>query len=236
MQKIQKKISQRSTEKRISSSKQFWNPLKPLLTNKGCMSNDFISIRNGNVFIDKESELVEMFNTHYLNIVEKALAVPPENYVIDTNNSQEIIEGIIKKYGRHPSILTIKENFVSFVSSDFAKADVVDMNALLKQIDPKKSTGPDAIHSKLVKMSANVIDKHLCNMINMDVDKYNVPDNTKVATVRPLYKKKSRDELQNYTPVSLLNAFSNILFHIYFSYSSNHVLIRQIENRKKIII
>ena len=35
------------------------------------MSNDFISIRNGNGFIDKESELMETFNTHYINIVEK---------------------------------------------------------------------------------------------------------------------------------------------------------------------
>ena len=31
------------------------------------MSNDFISIRNGDAFIDKESELVEMFDTHYIN-------------------------------------------------------------------------------------------------------------------------------------------------------------------------
>ena len=38
-------------------------------------------------------------------------------------------------------------------------------------------------------MSANVTDKHLCNTVNMNIDNYNVPDNTKVATVRPLYKK-----------------------------------------------
>ena len=30
-------------------------------------------------------------------------------------------------------------------------------------------------------MSANVIDKHLCNIIDIDIEKYNVPDNTKVA-------------------------------------------------------
>ena len=38
-------------------------------------------------------------------------------------------------------------------------------------------------------MSANVIYKHLCN-INMDIENYNVPENTKVATIRPIYKKK----------------------------------------------
>ena len=32
----------------------------------------------------------------------------------------------------------------------------------------------------------------------MDIENYNVFDNTKVATSRPIYKKKSRNELENY--------------------------------------
>ena len=59
---MQNKISQKKCIfKGIFSSKQFWNFVKPFLTNKGYMSNDFISIRNGDAFIDKESELVEKF-------------------------------------------------------------------------------------------------------------------------------------------------------------------------------
>ena len=154
------KYLKRSTEKGISSSKQFWNFVKPFLTNKGSMSNDFISMKNGDAFIDKESKLVEMFNSHYTNIVAKTSGVPPENYVIDTNNTREIIEGIIKKYNRHPSILKIKSNFVSFITFDFSKAEVADINDLLKQTDPKKATGPDTVPTKFVRMSVNVIDQH----------------------------------------------------------------------------
>ena len=55
------KYLKRGVQKGIFSSKQFWNFVKPFLTNKGYMSNDFISIRNGDAFIDKESELVEKF-------------------------------------------------------------------------------------------------------------------------------------------------------------------------------
>ena len=73
------KYLKRSTEKGVSSGKQFWNFVKPFLTNKGYISNDFISIRNGDAFIDKESEFVEIFNTPYINIVEKTSGVPPEN-------------------------------------------------------------------------------------------------------------------------------------------------------------
>ena len=153
------------------------------------MSNDFISNRNGDVSIDKESKLVKMFNSHYINIVEKTSGVPPENCVIDTNNSQEIIEGIIRKYQGHPSIVKIESNCFSSIFFYFPKAEVAGINVLLKQTDPKKATGPDTIPPKLVKMSANVIDKHLCNIINMDIENYKVSDNTKVATGRPIYKK-----------------------------------------------
>ena len=150
------------------------------------MNNDFISIRNGDTFIGK---LVEMFNSHHIKIVEKTSGVPPENYVIDTNDTQEIIEGIIRKYKRHPSIVKTKNNFVSSITFGFPKAEVADINALLKQTDPKQATGPDTILLKLVKMS--VIDKRLCSIINMDIENYNVPDNTKVATIRPIFKKDS---------------------------------------------
>ena len=61
------------------------------------------------------------------------MGVPPENYVIDTNNIREIIEGIIRKYERHPSILKLKNNFVTFITFDFPKAEVADIIALLKQ-------------------------------------------------------------------------------------------------------
>ena len=121
---------------------------------------------------------------------QKTLGFPPENYVIDTNNTQEITEGIIKKYETHPSKLKIKYNFDSSITFDFSKAEVANINALLEQTVPKKATWPDTIAPKLVKMSANVIDKHLCNIINMDIHNYNVPDNTNVTTVRPFIQEK----------------------------------------------
>ena len=74
---------------------------------------------------------MEILNSHYINTVEKTLGVPSENYVIDTNNTGEIIEGIIRKYERHPSILKIKNNFVSSITW-FSEAEVADINALLK--------------------------------------------------------------------------------------------------------
>ena len=102
-------------------------------------------------------------------------------------------------------------------------------------------------------MAANVIDSHLCNIINSDMQKSYFPDGAKIASVRPIYKKKCRNTLENYRPVSILNTFSKIYERFIHdslipfidkclskfiaayrkSYSSSHVLLRLIENWKK---
>ena len=78
-------------------------------------------------------------------------------------------------------------------------------------------------------------------------------EGAKIASVRPIYKKKSRNEIENYRPVSILNAFSKVYeryihnsltpfvdtFLSQFisayrkTYSSSHVLIRLIESWKQ---
>ena len=44
----------------------------------------------------------------------------------------------------------------------------------------------------------------------MDIENYNVSESPKVANVRPIYKKKSKNGLENYRPLLLLNTFSKI--------------------------
>ena len=102
-------------------------------------------------------------------------------------------------------------------------------------------------------MSANVIDCHVSNIITCNISKNKYFEHTKTATVRPIFKKDDRTKIKNYRPVSLLNMFSKIYekflhenltnyvntFLSKFisayrkSYSTNHVLIRLIENWKK---
>ena len=41
------------------------------------LGTDIISIKKYNQFIDNEIELVEMFNSHYINIIENMTGIPP---------------------------------------------------------------------------------------------------------------------------------------------------------------
>ena len=90
-------------------------------------------------------------------------------------------------------------------------------------------------------------------MINSDLLKDSFSEDAKTASVRPIFKKKEHDKIENYRPVRILNCFSKIYekflleaFKTFIDtflseyiaayrehYSSNHVLIRLIENWKK---
>ena len=52
------------TEDNLNNNNKFWQFVKPFLTNKGVFGTDFIYIKKDNQYIDNETELVEMFNSH----------------------------------------------------------------------------------------------------------------------------------------------------------------------------
>ena len=58
---------------------------------------------------------------------------------------------------------------------------------------------------KFVKLSANVIDSHLANIINKDTDLNCDSENAKIASVGPTFKKDERTKVKNYRPVRPVN-------------------------------
>ena len=85
-----------------------------------------------------------------------------------------------------------------------------DINKTINLLNTEKATGPNEIPVKVIKLSANVIDSHLSNIINKDIDLNCYSKNAKVGNVRPIFKKDERTNVTNYQPVSFLNIFSEI--------------------------
>ena len=50
-------------------SKDFWNTVKPFITNKSGLTNSDIAIIYNDKIITDESKLTEICNTEYINIV-----------------------------------------------------------------------------------------------------------------------------------------------------------------------
>ena len=99
------------------------------------------------------------------------------------------MKSIIKQYENHSSIINIKNHIDSPATrSDIPTAKIEDINNIIKNINPKKATGPDKIPPKIVRLSVNTINPHLMNIINNGLSNNSFSNEAKVATVRPIYK------------------------------------------------
>ena len=100
---------------------------------------------------------------------------------------------------------------------------------LLKDINPYKATGPDAIPGRLLKTLCDEVVDTLCTIFQASFDQGIIPQAWKKAYVLPIFKKGDRHKAANYRPISLTSICCKLLEHIVHSHvishlDSNHML------------
>ena len=70
---------------------------------------------------------------------------------------------------------------------------------------------------KFLKDISGTISQALCELFNKSFSKGVFPDHMKLAMVTPIYKGKSKLEVSNYRPVSVLPILSKVLEKINFN-------------------
>ena len=78
------------------------------------------------------------------------------------------------------------------------------------KLKPKKAAGLDNIPQKLMKNSAVIITPFLNHIFNISLPEGKFPGDWKKARVSPIFKFGSRDECDNYRPISILSPISKI--------------------------
>ena len=184
--KAKKIFFKEATKDWILSNKKFCRTVKHFLANKGCISNDFISVvKDGGDLISNEKELVKIFNQNYINIVENSSGKKPSSLGDLLNASQDelTVKETVSVCSSHPSIQKITSVFNTDSKFDLPKPTASDINKIIKSLDTNKATGPDGIPAKFVQISANVIDCQLSNIITCDIPKNKYSKHAKTATV-----------------------------------------------------
>ena len=218
-------------------------------------------IEKGKV-ITNEKDLATKFNEQYVNIVERSCNIKPDTLPVPTESCgvENIINLIISKYSKHPSIVEITKRVNSHAGREASEYDCnfltnpEEIKFILNSLEPKRAPGIDAIPNKLVKLASSVLAEPLSKAINVSLGTSIFPDKAKIASVIPIDKGGlKKNEISNYRPVSLLNCFCKVyekiiskriitvmdtLMSPYLSayrehFSSQHVLIRLLEEWKE---
>ena len=172
--------------------------------------------------ITDEKKLVQLFNDHYINIVERSCGFKPEKLEFDigSSNKNEVLSSTLDKYRNHPSPSIVKilknknlqSSSISIPSSSWgSKITTEEINTILKSLNSKKAPGIDKIPTKLVKLASDFLAEPLSIAINNSISTPTFPNNTKVASVVPIDKKTDdKYGISNFRPVSILNCFSKV--------------------------
>ena len=83
----------------------------------------------------------------------------------------------------------------SFVLSHVTKDDILRE---IKLLDPKKSSGPDGIGAKIIKLCPEIFGENLLFLFNHYIDLGQYPSEMKIARVISLYKKGAHSDPNNY--------------------------------------
>ena len=155
------------TEKGITTNKEFWNFNKPFLTNKVFSKNNDITLKNKKEIITDEKKLADLFNSHYINIVETSSGIKPETISSACNiNGTDGIQHIVNLHKDHPSIKLIKKKIIPDGNKkqeifSFKPTTVDNGKKFLNEIETKKAVGIDTIPLKLIKMASDFLAQYL---------------------------------------------------------------------------
>ena len=123
--------------------------------------------------------------------------------------SNELVNDIIRKFQNHPSIIKIKENHHGHFS--FSAVEVEDVDREIDSLDASKAIQQNDIPVKVIKANLDVFSEFIMHNFNEGISTARFLDSLKNAEVKPVFKKKSRIDKENYRPVSILPVISKIL-------------------------
>ena len=69
----------------IMTNRKFWATIRPFLTNKGMITSNEISLKQGDNIINNEGKVAEFLNNAYINVVENTAGKKPLS-VLDKDN------------------------------------------------------------------------------------------------------------------------------------------------------
>ena len=215
-----------------SNMKLLWQGIKNVMKVNGNEHSICKLIDKNGCKITDPDKIANNFNNYFLNVANKITSNIPRN----PNSAL-----------RH---LNAPNNNSFFISPTVPN----EVSSIIQSLKKNKSSGPNGIPVKLLKILDPLISVQLSLIINDSFQKGIFPEKLKIAKVIPIFKKGDTSKNSNYRPISLLSIFSkifeklmhqrlynflelhDILFQMQFGFrnghSTNHALISLSESIK----
>lgn len=184
-----------------------WASLKHLLPNKITHSLiNAVKLGDGH-YVTNPKEIVNAFNAHFVNVGK------------NVQNEIPYVEKSALDFLTQSNL----ENLCQFNEVSIQK-----VSDLLKNLPKGKGCGPDDISAELIHELLPCIVEPLHHIINLSLKNGDVPEQWKISKVTPIFKKGSREVMDNYRPISLMSVLAKIIEKIVFEQTYKYVTDKNI--------
>ena len=149
-----------------------------------------------------------------------------------------LAQSLVSKLPPSPNIFTeskvasyyddIKFKDLNFEFSETSPEKILN---ILKDLNPSKATGLHNLSGKFLKDGGDILARPISQLCNLSTKLGSFPRSSKIAKVKPLFKKGSKTDPQNYHPISLLPILSKIIERIIHDQTQEFLSKNKILNR-----
>ncbi len=186
---------------------EFWQTIKPVISDKSKMSNDIILMENNNI-VNEPTKVANTLNDHFVNA---ANGIGKPDFITEFDD----LDSIILPHKDADCIKRIRNNIYDGSHFGFTEIDEDVVLKKLLKINAKKATGYDQLPPKMIKLGAAYLSGPIKSIINQSIRTSTFPNELKAAEVTPIFKKNDRLDKGNYRPVSILPCISKIFESVY---------------------
>lgn len=209
-------------------------------------NNNNLKLRFNN--IRKEiKRLISLAHANYINEVEQDIQGDPKKFWTYISNSRKKLNPLnkvsygTKEYSGHLSIANAFHKYFGSVYVDtntgakinvpptglgslhFESVTEEEIRNAIKKLKPKAAVGCDEIPGYIIKGCSEFFIEPLRYIYSLSLHKNVFPKAWKIARIIPIHKGGNKSLVENYRPVSILNAFSKIFENIIFNRIYKHV-------------
>ena len=168
----------------------FWQHLR-LIRGHATKSTIPEVIDCGGTLIFDKTKMANKFNEHFVSI---------SNIINKVEISNEYLT----------SLQCMLDKRLKNITFDIKPITPLQVKSLICKLNPNKSTGLDGIGPRILKLCGDSITTPIAFIINKSISDGTFPDSLKCASVIPLHKNQSRNDPNNYRPISILPTLSKI--------------------------
>jgi hypothetical protein len=178
-----------------NNAQKIWQGVRDIISLKAPKTTKPISLRIDDTVTSDPTAVSNSFNTYFTSVADSIRSkVPPFRKHFST-------------YLKRPNSNSI---FLSPVSPD-------EVSKALLSLSLNKSSGPNSIPVKIIRLCHREISYPLSDIINLSFQCGQFPSTLKCSKVIPVFKKGSPLEPSNYRPISLLSNIEKIFEKLMYS-------------------